>query len=74
MVIKYAMGEKDIMIAKRGKEDLDKKWRESLKDKYGLQYKIKTLTEMNAWWYYPCHAMLAMKEDITSIVFIRIFS
>jgi len=43
MVIKYAMGEKDIMIAKRGKEDLEKKLRESLKDKEGLQYKIKTL-------------------------------
>jgi len=43
MVIKYAMGEKDIMIAKRGKDDLEKKLRESLKDKEGLQYKIKTL-------------------------------
>jgi len=43
MVIKYAMGEKDIMIAKRGKEDLEKKLREALKDKEGLQYKIKTL-------------------------------
>jgi len=44
MVIKYAMGEKDIMIAKRGKEDLDKKMREALKDKEGFQYKIKTLS------------------------------
>jgi len=43
MVIKYAMGEKDIMIAKRGKDDLEKKLREALKDKEGLQYKIKTL-------------------------------
>eukprot|EP00090_Calanus_glacialis_P038399 TRINITY_DN6701_c0_g1_i4.p1 TRINITY_DN6701_c0_g1~~TRINITY_DN6701_c0_g1_i4.p1 ORF type:complete len:807 (+),score=340.83 TRINITY_DN6701_c0_g1_i4:80-2500(+) len=43
MVIKYAMGEKDIMIAKRGKEDLEKKLREVWKDKEGLQYKIKTL-------------------------------
>ena len=43
MVIKYAMGEKDIMMAKRGKENLEKKWKESLKDKEGLQYKIKTL-------------------------------
>jgi len=43
MVIKYAMGEKDIMIAKRGKEDLEKKMKEALKDKEGLQYKIKTL-------------------------------
>merc|ERR1740128_1216025 len=31
------------MIAKRGKEDLDKKMREALKDKEGFQYKIKTL-------------------------------
>merc|ERR1719481_1453316 len=44
MVIKYAMGEKDIMIAKRGKDDLEKKLREALKDKEGLQYKIKTLS------------------------------
>jgi len=43
MVIKYAMGEKDIMIAKRGRDDLEKKLREALKDKEGLQYKIKTL-------------------------------
>jgi len=43
MVIKYAMGEKDIIIAKRGKEDLEKRLRESLKDKESFQYKIKTL-------------------------------
>eukprot|EP00092_Neocalanus_flemingeri_P040426 GFUD01044027.1.p1 GENE.GFUD01044027.1~~GFUD01044027.1.p1 ORF type:complete len:857 (+),score=378.83 GFUD01044027.1:68-2638(+) len=44
MVMKYAMGEKDIMIAKRGKEDLEKKLRESMKDKESFQYKIKTLS------------------------------
>lgn len=43
MVIKYAMGEKDIMIAKRGKEEVEKRLKESLKDKEGLQYKVKTL-------------------------------
>jgi len=44
MVIKYAMGEKDIMIARRGKEDLDRKMKESVKDKDSLLYKIKTLS------------------------------
>ena len=43
MVIKYAMGEKDIIIAKRGKEELEKRLKESLKDKESLQYKVKTL-------------------------------
>jgi len=43
MVIKYAMGEKDIIIARKGKEDLEKKMKEVLKDKESLQYKIKTL-------------------------------
>ena len=40
-MIKYAMGEKDIMIAKRGKEEVEKRLKESLKDKEGLQYKVK---------------------------------
>jgi len=44
MVIKYAMGEKDIIIARRGKEELEKKVKEMMKDKEGLQYKIKTLS------------------------------
>merc|ERR1719481_311570 len=38
MVIKYAMGEKDIMIARRAKEELEKKLKEC------LQYKVKTLS------------------------------
>ena len=44
MVIKYAMGEKDILIARRGKEEAEKKYREALKDGDSYQYKIKTLT------------------------------
>ena len=44
MVIKYAMGEKDILIARKGKEVAEKKLADSLKDKEGLQYKIKTLS------------------------------
>ena len=43
MVIKYAMGEKDILIAKRGKEEVEKKLKESLKDNESYQYKVKTL-------------------------------
>ena len=43
MVIKYAMGEKDILIAKRGKEELEKKLKEALKDNDSYQYKVKTL-------------------------------
>lgn len=43
MVIKYAMGEKDILIAKRGKEDLEKKLKEALKDNDSYQYKVRTL-------------------------------
>ena len=43
MVIKYAMGEKDILIAKKGKEVAEKKLGEANKDKESLQYKIKTL-------------------------------
>ena len=43
MVIKYAMGEKDILIAKRGKEELEKKLKETLKDNDSYQYKVKTL-------------------------------
>merc|ERR1719422_1353604 len=43
MVIKYAMGEKDILIARRGKEELEKKLKEALKDNDSYQYKVKTL-------------------------------
>ena len=43
MVIKYAMGEKDILIAKKGKDDLEKKLKEALKDNESYQYKVKTL-------------------------------
>ena len=43
MVIKYAMGEKDIMIARRGREEVEKRLKESAKDREGLQYKVKTL-------------------------------
>ncbi len=43
-VIKYAMGEKDIIIARKGKEVADKKLLEANKDKEGLNYKIKTLS------------------------------
>ena len=43
-MIKYAMGEKDILIARKGKEVAEKKLADSLKDKEGLQYKIKTLS------------------------------
>lgn len=34
MVIKYAMGEKDILIAKRGKEATEKKLSDALKVSY----------------------------------------
>jgi len=44
MVIKYAMGEKDILIARKSKEVAEKKFNEANKDKEGLQYKIKTLS------------------------------
>ena len=43
MVIKYAMGEKDILIAKKGKDDLEKKLKDALKDNESYQYKVKTL-------------------------------
>ena len=43
MVIKYAMGEKDILIARRGKEDLENKVKEALKDNHSYQYKARTL-------------------------------
>lgn len=42
-VIKYAMGEKDIIIARKGKEMAEKKLSEVNKDKESLNYKIKTL-------------------------------
>lgn len=42
-VIKYAMGEKEIIIARRGKETAEKKLSEVNKDKESLNYKIKTL-------------------------------
>lgn len=44
MVIKYAMGEKDLIVARRGMEELEKRLKESSKDKESLQYKIKTLS------------------------------
>merc|ERR1719414_1432365 len=44
MVIKYAMGEKDILIARKSKEAAEKKFNDANKDKEGLQYKIKTLS------------------------------
>jgi len=44
MVMKYALGEKDIMVAKRGKEEAEKRLKENMKDKESLQYKIKTLS------------------------------
>ena len=43
MVIKYAMGEKDILIARRGRDDLEKKLREALKDTESYKYKVNTL-------------------------------
>merc|ERR1719348_2095641 len=43
MVIKYAMGEKDILIAKRGRDEYEKRLKEALKDNDSFQYKIKTL-------------------------------
>jgi len=43
MVIKYAMGEKDILIAKRGRDEYEKRLKEALKDNDSYQYKIKTL-------------------------------
>merc|ERR1712227_658464 len=38
MVIKYAMGEKDILIARRGRDELEKKLKEALKDNDSYQY------------------------------------
>ena len=43
MVIKYAMGEKDILIARRGRDEFEKKLKEALKDNDSYQYKVKTL-------------------------------
>jgi len=43
MVIKYAMGEKDILIAKKGRDEYEKRLKEALKDNDSYQYKIKTL-------------------------------
>merc|ERR1712058_127145 len=43
MVIKYAMGEKDILIAKKGRDEYEKRLKEALKDNDSFQYKIKTL-------------------------------
>lgn len=43
-VIKYAMGEKDIMMARKGKDVAEKKLLEANKDKESLNYKIKTLS------------------------------
>ena len=37
------MGEKDILIARRGKEELEKKVKEALKDNDSYQYKVRTL-------------------------------
>lgn len=44
MVMKYALGEKDILVARKGKEEAEKRLKESNKDKEGFQYKIKTLS------------------------------
>ena len=45
-VMKYAMGESNIIVAKRGKEVAEKKLQEANKDKEGLNYKIKTLRDV----------------------------
>ena len=44
--MKYAMGESNIIVAKRGKEVAEKKLQEANKDKEGLNYKIKTLRDV----------------------------
>jgi len=44
MVMKYALGEKDILVARKGKEEAEKRLKEANKDKEGFQYKIKTLS------------------------------
>ena len=43
MVIKYAMGEREILIERKGRSESEKKLKEAVKDKDSYQYKLKTL-------------------------------